>query len=271
MLTIQPGYEIAPDGTAYDVFCKTDAPVVVLIHGLGLCRHMWRDHIAYFAADYQVVSYDLLGHGDSVAPTAPTDLSLYARQLCGLLDHLQIDKAAVVGFSIGGMINRRFALDYADRLSALAILNSPHDRGDEAQTLVEARAVAVRSEGAMATMEAALERWFTDDYRTSYPDFMETVRVWRRQVDAQSYAEAAWVLATGVKELTRPTTPVNAPTIVITSENDSGSTPDMAGNIAREIDQAEIRIVPELKHLGLMEQPQSFTVPVIEFFRKFLL
>ena len=71
MLTIQPGYEITPDGTAYDVFFKTDAPVVVLIHGLGLCRHMWRDHIAYFAADYHVVSYDLLGHGDSAAPTAP--------------------------------------------------------------------------------------------------------------------------------------------------------------------------------------------------------
>ena len=268
MSTVQPGYEIAPDGTAYDVLRKADAPVVVLIHGLGLCRHMWRDHIADFATDYQVVNYDLLGHGDSVAPTTLTDLSLYSRQLCGLLDHLQIDKAAVVGFSIGGMINRRFALDYADRLSALAILNSPHDRGDEAQALVESRAAAVRSDGTMATMEAALERWFTNDYRTSNPDLMKTVRAWRRQVDAQSYAEAAWVLATGVKELTRATTPVNVPTIVITSEYDSGSTPDMAVTIAGEIDQAEICIVPKLKHLGLMERPQSFTAPVVEFFRK---
>jgi pimeloyl-ACP methyl ester carboxylesterase len=268
MSTIQSVFEIAPDGTSYNYFCDINAPVVVLIHGLGLCRHMWRDHIADFASDYQVVSYDLLGHGDSAAPTAPTDLSLYAKQLCGLLDHLQIDKAALVGFSIGGMINRRFALDYENRLSALAILNSPHDRGDKAQAMVEARAAAVRSEGAMATMEAALERWFTDDYRVSHPDFMETVRVWRRQVDAQSYAEAAWVLATGVKELTRPTKRVNVPTIVITSENDSGSTPNMAASIASEIDQVEICIVPELKHLGLIEQPQSFTLPVIEFFRK---
>ena len=268
MSTIQSGYEIAPDGTAYDVLRKAGAPVVVLIHGLGLCRHMWRDHIADFGANYQVVSYDLLGHGDSAAPMSPADLSLYAKQLCGLLDHLQIDKAAVVGFSIGGMINRRFAIDYADRLSALAILNSPHDRGDEAQALVESRAAAVRSEGAMATMEAALERWFTYDYRTSNPDFMKTVRAWRCQVDAQSYAEAAWVLATGVKELIGLTTPVNVPTIVITSENDSGSTPDMAVTIAGEIDQAEICIVPKLKHLGLMERPQLFTTPVIEFFRK---
>jgi len=177
----------------------------------------------------------------------------------------------VVGFSIGGMINRRFAFDFPNRLSALAILNSPHDRGDEAQALVEERAAAVRSDGAMATMEAALERWFTDDFRISHPDFMETVRQWRRQVDPQSYAEAAWVLATGVKELTRPTTPVRVPTIVITSENDSGSTPDMATTIAAEIDQAAICIVSELKHLGLIEQPQSFTLPVIDFFRKLAL
>ena len=116
MSTVQSVCEIAPDGTSYNYFCDINAPVVVLIHGLGLCRHMWRDHIADFASDYQVVSYDLLGHGDSAAPMVPADLSLYAKQLCGLLDHLQIDKAAGVGFSIGGMINRRFAIDFPNRL-----------------------------------------------------------------------------------------------------------------------------------------------------------
>ena len=132
--------------------------------------------------NYQVLSYDLVGHGDSAAPTATTDLSLYARQLLGLLDHLQIETAAVVGFSIGGMINRRFALDFPNRLSALAILNSPHNRGDVAQSLVEERAAAVRSDRAMATMSRTLQRWFTDDFRTSKPDFMETVRQWRRKL-----------------------------------------------------------------------------------------
>ena len=71
-----------------------------------------------------------------------------------------------------------------------------------------------------------------------------------------------------MRELTRPITPVSFPTMVITNENDSGSTPDMAKTIADEIDQADICIVPELKHLGLIEQPQSFTQPVIEFFRE---
>ena len=120
----------------------------------------------------------------------------------------------------------------------------------------------------MATVKAELERWFTNDYRVSNPDFIEIVRAWRRQVDAQSYGGSACVLATGVRELTRPITPVSLPTMVITKENDSGSTPDMAKIIASEIDQADFCIVPKLKYLELIEQPQSFTQPVIEFFRK---
>ena len=126
MSKIQSDYEVAPDGTSYNYLHNDNAPVVVLIHGLGLCRRMWRDHIADFAQDYRVLCYDLVGHGDSAAPSSTADLSLYARQLLGLLDHLQIETAAVIGFSIGGMINRRFAIDYPGRLSALAILNSPH-------------------------------------------------------------------------------------------------------------------------------------------------
>jgi len=268
MSTTQPAFNISDNGTAYQLAGKAGAPTVVLIHGLGLCRKMWDDHIADFSSDYQVLTYDLLGHGDSAAPTDETTLSLYAQQLRDLLDHLKIRQAALIGFSIGGMINRRFALDYPDRLSALAILNSPHDRGAEAQALVEARAAAVRAEGAMATMEAALERWFTADFRQNNADLMGVIRSWRAQVDAQSYAEAAWVLATGVKELTGLPVPLNIPSIVITSENDSGSTPAMAVAIAGEIQDADICIVPALQHLGLIEQPALFTAPVLDYLRK---
>jgi pimeloyl-ACP methyl ester carboxylesterase len=123
----------------------------------------------------------------------------------------------------------------------------------------------------MATMEAALERWFTPAFRETNPGLMEMVREWRRRVDPHSYAEAAWVLATGVTELTRPAVPIKTPSIVITSANDTGSTPDMSVAIAVEIETAELSIVPDLQHLGLLEQPQAFTQTVIDFLRKLAL
>ena len=255
----------APDGTEYDLHGPEDAPVIALIHGLGLCRHLWRPHLPALSAACRVLNYDLYGHGDSAPLPVEASLTVYARQLAGLMDHLGIDRASVVGFSIGGMINRRFALDHPERLSALVILNSPHDRGDEAQRLVEDRARTVRDQGALATMDAALQRWFTPGFRAAHPDAMRLIRDWRLKADPESYAQAAWVLAYGVRELLRPSRPISAPTLVMTCENDSGSTPAMSRAIAAEIPGAETLIVPELRHLGLTEQPLAFTGPILDF------
>ncbi|MEM8791951.1 MAG: alpha/beta fold hydrolase [Pseudomonadota bacterium] len=256
------------EGTAYEVHGPEEAPVVVLIHGLGLSRGLWGPHLETLARPYRVLAYDLLGHGDSKPASGTISLSSFSDQLLRLLDELGIARAALIGFSIGGMINRRFATDHPDRVSSLIILNSPHDRGAEAQKLVEERAAKVRDEGRMATMESALERWFTPEFRAAHPAWLETVRTWRAQADPESYAQAAWVLAHGVRELIQPQPQISAPSLVMTCENDSGSTPDMSRAIAAEIDGASLHIVPRLKHLGLLEDPYAFTTPTLGFLER---
>jgi len=258
--------ERAPDGTAYDLTGPADAPLVVLIHGLGLSRRLWDGHLGAFAG-FRVLAYDLYGHGESAPAAAEASLGVYARQIAGLLDHLGAQSAHIVGFSIGGMINRRFAMDFPGRVASLVVLNSPHDRGAEAQAAVEARARAVREQGAFATFDAALRRWFTPEYLRA-SDGVDLVRDWRGQVDGESYTQAAWVLAHGVRTLIAPRPPISAPTLVMTCENDSGSTPAMSHDIAAEIAGAEVRIVPHLRHLGLMEDPAAFTGPVVEFLER---
>ncbi len=256
------------NGTGYEVAGSEDHPVIVLIHGLGLCRKIWDPYVPLFASGYRVLSYDLYGHGDSAAPLEEASLSLYARQIAELLDDVSVDRAALVGFSIGGMINRRFALDYPERLSALAILNSPHDRGEEGQRAVEARAASVRDQGALSTLDAALARWFTPDFREMRPDVMELVKQWRLAADPEGYAQAAWVLANGVTELINPNPAVTAPSLVLTSENDTGSTPGMSRAIASEIPGAELTIIPHYQHLGLMEDTRAFADPVLRFLKR---
>ena len=258
------------DGTAFDISGPDGAPVMVLIHGLGLCRRLWDDHLPVLAAGHRVLRYDLYGHGDSAPPPSSgalceVSLTVYADQLAWLLDHLDIASAVIVGFSIGGMINRRFAMDYPGRAAALVILNSPHDRGPQAQEQVEARAVVVGDEGRMATMDAALDRWFTPDFRQDRPSVMRLVREWREIVDPESYAAAAVVLANGVRELVRPQPPISCLTLVVTCENDTGSTPSMSRAIGSEIDGAKVQIISRLQHLGLIEDPAAFTVPILAF------
>ena len=253
------------NGTVYDLYGPANAPVVALVHGLGLRRETWDGLLPALTDHYRVLNYDLFGHGESALPPKTPSLTVFSNQLRDLMDELQIDQAAIVGFSLGGMINRRFAMDNPDRALALGILNSPHERGEEAQRLVEERAADTSSGGPGANLDATIERWFTPEFRIGQPEFISKIRKWVLANDPVSYAQCRMVLANGVTELIRPPTPVAVPSLVMTCENDTGSTPAMSHAIAAEIDGAESIIVPHLQHMGLTERPELFADPLIDF------
>ena len=261
---------MSKNGTCFEINGAEDAEVVVLIHGLGLNLNIWESYIPVLSKQYHVLSYDLFGHGESASPPEKPNLRTYGEQLLSLFDELNIDHAALVGFSLGGMINRRMAIDHSGRVSALAILNSPHERTPEAQKLSEEQAFDSAHGGPGATLEAAIERWFTEIFRHANTSYIEQVKNWVLANDPTDYALCRQVLATGVIELINPEPPMTHPTLVITCENDSGSTPNMSHGIAAEIDGAETVIVPELKHMGLVEQPALFINPVMQFLQKAL-
>lgn len=258
----------APDGTVFDFQGPGGAPVIALIHGLGLTRATWHGMAPALAQEYQVLSYDLVGHGESALPRETPSLTVFSEQLVGLMDHLGITSVAAVGFSLGGMINRRLAMDHPDRVWALGILNSPHERGDEQQALVEQRAKDTTEGGAAATIEATLARWFTPGFLASDPGLVDTVRQGVLANDPAAYAACRWVLAHGVRELIRPRQPITTPSLVMTCENDTGSSPAMSHAIAAEIPGAACKIVPGLQHMGLVERPDLFSGPLLSFLKR---
>ena len=264
----------AADGTAYELTGTGDpgAPVVALIHGLGLNRHLWRPYAEALSPRHRVLQYDLYGHGDSPPPPSPLSLSLFARQLLNLLDELNISDCIPVGFSIGGMLNRRLAMDAPQRVKALVILNSPHARSAAMQKQAEERAQQTAAEGITpALVENTLERWFTPDFRAAQPAVMSELRRTLMANDPQVFAQCRQILASGVTELVRPQPhdavqpPISAPALVITAEHDIGSTPAMAHAIAAEMTNAETHITPHLKHMALIEDPPQHINLLLKF------
>ncbi|WP_397543349.1 alpha/beta fold hydrolase [Roseovarius salis] len=262
---------VSGNGTAYDLAGPDGAPAVVLIHGLGLTREVTWGHIApVLARRYRVLSYDLPGHGQTAAPDEAVSLRMLGRQLVALMDELGLDRAALAGFSLGGMINRRVAMDDPGRVSALAILNSPHEREEEQQKLVEQRARDTGAGGPAATIDTTLARWFTERFRHDHPETVQQVRDTVLANETGCYAAHRQVLAEGVTELIRPDPPITKPALVMTCQNDSGSTPAMSWAIAKEIGEADVVIVPELQHLGLIERPDLFSAPLEDFLGRVL-
>ena len=258
-------------GTAYDLTGPEGAPVVALIHGLGLTRSAtYAGMIPVLAERYRVLSYDLCGHGESAIPEDEPSLTVLSAQLIALMDELGIGRAALVGFSLGGMINRRAAMDHPGRVSALCILNSPHERGVAQQMLVEERARDTSAGGPGATIDATLERWFTPGFRAARADVLKRVRDVVMANDHDNYARHRFVLAAGVVELIRPDPPITHPTLVITSERDSGQPPEMSHAIGSEITGSQVIILPGLQHMGLVERPDLFAGPVLEFLDRVL-
>ena len=240
-----------------------DAPVVILIHGLGLNKECWQWMIPKLKSTYRVLSYDLYGHGGSAAPPSKPNLSLFRKQLVELLDLCSIEKGVIIGFSLGGMIARRFAQDTPHRTQALIILHSPHRRTEAAQAAIMSRVEQASKLGPQSTVEDALERWFTEKFRANNPKLMDTVRGWVTANQKESIPhDFTMFLLPEIDEIIAPDPALTCPTLVITGAEDYGNGPEMAQAISNEIMGAKTIILPGLRHMALAEKPEAINKPV---------
>lgn len=258
---------MAESGTSFRVDGEA-GPWVVLIHGLGNRKEAWRFQFPALARHFRILTFDLYGHGSSIDPPETPSLRLFARQLAALLDRLGIERAAVAGFSLGGMIARRFAMDYPDRLWALAVLHSAHARDKAAHDAIQSRVEQVRRDGPKATADAALDRWFTPLFRAAHPAIMEEVRGWIIANRKEVYAGIYQVLVDGVTELVAPSPAISVPTLVMTGDEDHGNSPAMSRHIAAEIKHSELVFLPGLRHMAKIEAPDLFNQHLLGFLLK---
>jgi pimeloyl-ACP methyl ester carboxylesterase len=99
-------------------------PALLLIHGIGDSSETWRDLIPLLARDHTVIAPDLLGHGRSEKPRADYSVAGYANAMRDLLSVLGIERATVVGHSLGGGVAMQFAYQYPDRCERLVLVSS---------------------------------------------------------------------------------------------------------------------------------------------------
>ncbi|WP_236190315.1 alpha/beta fold hydrolase [Pseudomonas paraglycinae] len=255
--------ELTPAGTSY--LATGVGQPVVLIHGVGLNKEMWGGQIVGLATQYRVIAYDMLGHGASPRPASGTALLGYADQLLELLDHLQLPEASVIGFSMGGLVARAFALHYPDRLKSLVVLNSVFNRSEEQRAGVIARTAQAAEHGPDANAEAALSRWFSREYKAANPAQIAAIRQTLAGNDPQGYLTTYELFATQDMYRADDLGSIQAPTLIATGELDPGSTPEMAEQLAARIPGAKVAVLPEQRHMMPVESPRLVNQTLLEF------
>lgn len=100
---------------------KGQGPALVFAHGAGGNAGIWFNQIAYFAPDYQVVAFDHRGFARSPAPASTITVHHFKDDLLAILDDLNIERAHLVGQSMGGFTVLRCALDVPDRVASLTM------------------------------------------------------------------------------------------------------------------------------------------------------
>jgi pimeloyl-ACP methyl ester carboxylesterase len=99
-------------------------PVVLLIHGMAGSSRTWHDAMQLLARDYTVVAPDLLGHGESAKPMGDYSLGAYASGLRDLLGALGIERATLVGQSLGGGVAMQLAYQHPEMVERLVLVGS---------------------------------------------------------------------------------------------------------------------------------------------------
>ena len=244
---------------------SSNGPYVILVHGLGLNKEMWGWQTNELSKNFSVVTYDLIGHGESKDPEGKLNLEKFSEQILKIMNFLSIKKTALIGFSLGGMIARKFAIKYNEKLWALAVLNSAHKRDQKAKDAVQLRVNKVKIDGPQATTEDALNRWFTEEYRKNNPDVMNKIRNWVMENKKDVYPKAYQVLVDGVDELLDPSLPINCPTLILTGDEDFGNSPQMSSEISKQIKGSELKILPGLRHMALIEDASTVNNLLLEF------
>jgi len=230
-------------------------PSLLFLHGLGSSLRDWELQVAEFARDYQVITFDLRGHGQSGKPRGPYTMEMLATDAAELLRALGIARAHVVGLSLGGGVAFQLAVAYPQLVRSLVVVNSTPDA--EIRTLQQRLMVATRfalirflgfrrfgkilaknllPEPELAEVRATFLERYAENDRTGYLAAMR--------------AFLGWSVLTRIGGIT-------CPTLILAADNDYFPTAQKEAYVAL-IPGAELVVVPDSRHALPVERPQEF-------------
>lgn len=234
---------------------------VVLVNSLGTVREMWSPQVEPLSKRFQVVRFDARGHGPTPSPLGDWTVDDLADDIVDLLDGLGVERAHIVGISLGGATAMRLAVRNPDRVDRL-VLASAAPRFGTPEVWRE-RAATVLDSGTAAIAEATMDRWFSRAFQAERPEVVARFREAFEACDTGGYVSCCGVLER--LDLSEQVDRITAPTLVAGGGDDPSTTAADAEALAARIPGARLRTYERARHLLTAEAAGPFNSNLLEF------
>ena len=250
---------------AYHVWGRRDGPPVVMIQGLGMDSRGWALQRGSFGRRHRCVAPDNRGTGFSDVPPGPYDLLRMADDTIEVLDVLGIERAHVVGASMGGVIAQIIGVLHPERTRSLTLACTSCRHHDWRRELFEEWAAAVDARGMSALMEDGM-RWLVG------PRLQRRFGVWINvlarvlmQTRPEPFVAQVHAILAASDELRNELHRIRVPTLVITGSQDTLTPVGDAEELAELIPTSRLYVVSGAAHGVMAEAPMAFNDAVVHF------
>ena len=244
----------------YQTFGDASKPAIIFSNSLGTHFSMWQAQIDVFKNDFLVICYDTRGHGQSSAPQGPYTIDQLGQDVIHLLDHLNVEKAAFCGISMGGLTGQWLAINHPEHFNHVIVCNTAAKIGQEQAW--NDRASLVREQGLQPIASTAASRWFTEHFIQRNTAIVTSLSNDLGASSAEGYASCCEALAKAdlreqLKDICIPVLAIAGTQDPVTTVADGIFMTDrIVGSQLFEIDAS---------HISNIEQPEAFNSAVQKF------
>ena len=257
------------DGIELNYELTGSGPTIALTHGIGGSGADFAPIVPRLAERFQVLTWDVRGFGASSRPAEGYSIAHFAADLAGLLDHVGVQRAVIMGTSMGGTITQRFILDYPERALAAVIMSTSSEVNERGRQRWFDQADAIEREGMAAWVRRSRPPEHTEEYLREHPELLEAEeRRIRKNPDERVYAQVARAVAD--YNYTEELRSVQVPTLVLVGSEDRQTPPGGSVIISRQIPGAELHILEGYGHNLYREAPEQVATLVTSFLDRVL-
>ncbi len=260
--------KVVVNGVALSYTDQGDGIPLVFIHAFPLSRTMWQPQVDALKDSYRVITLDLRGHGESDTVLWNCTLEDYAADVLGLLDHLDIRQAVLIGLSMGGYTALLFYKQYSERVKALVLADTRAQAdSDEGKAGRRAMAQIAFKDGAAPIADLMIPKLLAPATIQHRQEIVDQVREKILQTSSAGIvvdlmAMAARPDSTGLLRT------IACPTLIMVGEEDQATPVAESQSMADRIPGSTLIIIPEAGHLSNLEQPQAFNQALQTFLQR---